>query len=136
MHINIDGPSSDNFDTEKFVSDWIESAVTSRHLNDHNSFRTEIHDEADEKLFVLKWQNKIKTLLDYFICIYCFFLTFIMRDYFLALVDMNYLIFIRSVDNTIEANYRIMLYYFLQKLFFFAVFIFSINRKTTNDFKK
>ena len=105
MHINIDGPSSDNFDTEKFVSDWIESAVTSRHLNDHNSCRTETHEEADEKLFVLKWQNKIKTLLDYFICIYCFFLTFIIRDYFLALVDMNYLIFIRSVDNTIEANY-------------------------------
>ena len=55
---------------------------------------------------------------------------------FLALADMNYLIFIRSVDNTIEANYRIMLYYFLQKLSFSAVFIFNINRKTTNDFKK
>ena len=25
------GPSLDNFDTEKFVSDWIESALTSRH---------------------------------------------------------------------------------------------------------
>ena len=40
MHINIDDPSLDNFDTEKFVSDWIEFAVTSRHLNDHNFFLT------------------------------------------------------------------------------------------------
>ena len=36
----------------------------------------------------------------------------------------------------IEVNYRIILYLFIQKLFFFAVFIFSINRKTTNDFLK
>ena len=32
MRVNIDGPSLDNFDTEKFVSDCIESPVTSRHL--------------------------------------------------------------------------------------------------------
>ena len=37
MRINIDDPSFDNFDTEKFVSDWIESAVTSSHLNGHSS---------------------------------------------------------------------------------------------------
>ena len=43
MHINIDGPSFNNFDTEKFVSDWIESAVTLRNLNSHNSPRTETH---------------------------------------------------------------------------------------------
>ena len=35
MHINIDGPSLDNFDSEKFVSDCIEFDVTSRH-NGHN----------------------------------------------------------------------------------------------------
>ena len=78
MRINIGGPSSDNFDTEKFISDWIESTVTSRHLNGHNSCRIETHEEAGEKRFVLKSQNKIKTLLDYLVCIYCFFLTFIM----------------------------------------------------------
>ena len=50
MCINIDGPSLDNFDTEKFVSDWIESTVTSRHLNGHNSSRTETHEEADENV--------------------------------------------------------------------------------------
>ena len=56
--------------------------------------------------------------------------------FFLALVDMNYLIAI-SVVNTIEANYRIILYTLLQKLFLFAVFVFNINRKTRNDsFKK
>ena len=50
---------------------------------------------------------------------------------------MNYLIGI-SVDNTIEANYRIILYTLLQKNFLFAVFVFNINRKTANDsfFKK
>lgn len=48
MVINIYGPSLDNFDTEKFVSDWTESAVTSRHLNGHNSSRTEAHEEANE----------------------------------------------------------------------------------------
>ena len=31
MLINIDGSSLDNIDTEKFVSDWIEYVVTSRH---------------------------------------------------------------------------------------------------------
>ena len=40
MYINIDGWSLDIFDTENFVSDWIKSAVTSRHLNGHNSSRT------------------------------------------------------------------------------------------------
>lgn len=29
MHINIDDPSLDNCDTVKFVSDWIESTITS-----------------------------------------------------------------------------------------------------------
>ena len=51
---------------------------------------------------------------------------------FVVLVDRNYLIAI-SVDNTIEANYRII-YTLLQKLFLFAVF--NINRKTTNDYLK
>ena len=50
MCINTDGPSLDNFDTEKFVSDWIESTVTSRHLNGHNSSTTETHEEADENV--------------------------------------------------------------------------------------
>ena len=40
-----------------------------------------------------------------------------------------------SVDKTIEANCRIMWYFLLQKLFFFAVFFFNITRNTTNDFK-
>ena len=52
-HMNIDGQSLDNFDTEKLVSDLVESAVTSRHLNGHNSSRTETHEEADEKVMVL-----------------------------------------------------------------------------------
>ena len=44
MHINIDGSSLDNCNTRKFVSDSIESAVTSRHLiNGCNSLRTEKH---------------------------------------------------------------------------------------------
>ena len=58
-----------------------------------------------------------------------------MRSYFLALGDMNYLIVI-GVDNTNEANYRRILYPLLQKCFFFAVSVFSINRKTANDLKK
>ena len=45
---------------------------------------------------------------------------------------MNYLIAI-NVDNAIEANYRIILYTLLPKLFSFAVFVFNINRKTTSD---
>ena len=52
MRINIDNPSLDNFGTEIFVSDWIESAVTSRHLNGHNSSRTETHEEANENVIV------------------------------------------------------------------------------------
>ena len=55
-----------------------------------------------------------------------------MGSYFLVLKDMNYLI-VKSVDNTIEANYKIILYTLLQKLFSFAVFVFNSNRKTTND---
>ena len=43
MRINIDSLFLDNFDTEKFDSDWIESVITSRHLNAHNSSRTETH---------------------------------------------------------------------------------------------
>ena len=45
---------------------------------------------------------------------------------------MNYLIAI-SMKNAIEANYRIILYTLLQKLFLFGVFVFNIDRKTTND---
>ena len=47
MCINIDGPSLDNFDTEKLVFDQIESAATLRQLNGHNSSRTETHKEAN-----------------------------------------------------------------------------------------
>ena len=50
IRINIDGPSLDNFDTEKFVSDSTESAVTSGHLSGHNSSRTETHEEADQNV--------------------------------------------------------------------------------------
>ena len=53
MNINIDDPSLDNLDSEKFVSDWNESAGTSRHLNGHNSSRTETHEEADGNFTVL-----------------------------------------------------------------------------------
>ena len=53
MHINIESPSLGNFDTDKFVSDWIESPVTLRHLNGHNSSKTETHKEADENVIVL-----------------------------------------------------------------------------------
>ena len=43
MRINVDGPaSSDNFDTEKFVSDWIESTVTSKQLNGYNLSQTDV----------------------------------------------------------------------------------------------
>ena len=44
MHINIDSPSLDNLNTEKVVSDWIESAATCR---------TETHEEADVNVIVL-----------------------------------------------------------------------------------
>ena len=50
IRINIDGPSLDNFDTDKSVFDSIESDVTSRQLNGHNSSRTETHEEADENV--------------------------------------------------------------------------------------
>ena len=56
MRDNIDDPSLDNLDTEKFVSGWIKSTVTLRHLNGHNSSRK----EADENVIVLKGQNKTK----------------------------------------------------------------------------
>ena len=102
MCINIDDSSLDNIDTEKFVSDWIEPAVTSRHLNGQNSSRTETQEEADENVIVLSEQNKIKTLQDLF---FFFYLDDVKS--FSALVDMNYLI-VESVDNTIEANYRIL----------------------------
>ena len=52
MRINIDGPSLDNFDTETFVSERIESAVTLTLLNGHNSPRTETHEEGDENAIV------------------------------------------------------------------------------------
>ena len=51
-------PSLDNINTEKFVSDWIESTGTSRHLNGHNLFRTETHEEADENFIVYKDETK------------------------------------------------------------------------------
>ena len=60
MRDNIDDPSLDNLDTEKFVSGWIKSTVTLRNLNGHDSSRTEAHEEADENLIVLKGQNKTK----------------------------------------------------------------------------
>ena len=48
---------------------------------------------------------------------------------------MNYLIVI-SVDNTIEANYRIMLLKNnYRSVSLFADFVFNINRKTTNFLK-
>ena len=53
MRFNIDVPFLDNFDTEKSVFDWIESAVTLKHLNGYNSSRTETHEEADENVIVL-----------------------------------------------------------------------------------
>ena len=53
MCINIDGPFLDNFDTEKFVSDWIESPVTLRHLIGHNSCRTETREKANENVILL-----------------------------------------------------------------------------------
>ena len=51
--INIDGPSSDNFYTDKFVSDWTEFAITSRPLNGYNSSRTETCERADENAIIL-----------------------------------------------------------------------------------
>ena len=101
MRINIDVPSLVNFVTEKFVSDWIESAVTSRHLNVYNSSRSITHKQADENVIVLKGQNKkrhCKIIL--FTFIYFLFFTWMMWSSFLALVDMNYVIAI-IVDNTI-----------------------------------
>lgn len=50
MRINIDSPSLYHFDTEKFVSVWIESTVNSRHLNGHNSSRIETHEEPDDNI--------------------------------------------------------------------------------------
>ena len=57
---------------------------------------------------------------DYFVCIY--FSYFDDVKLFLALVEMNYLTVI-SVDNTIEANYRIILY---------SPSSFSISTKKSN----
>ena len=54
MRINIDGPSLDNFDTEKFVFNQIESAVTSRHLNGRNPSRAETLEEVNENVIALK----------------------------------------------------------------------------------
>ena len=53
MHINIDGSSLNSFDTGKFVFDQIESTITSRNLNGHNSSWTETHEEADENVILL-----------------------------------------------------------------------------------
>ena len=53
MHINIDGLSLYKFEFEKFISDWIESTITLRHLNGHNSSGTETNEEADENAIVL-----------------------------------------------------------------------------------
>ena len=79
MRINIDVPSLVNFVTDKFVSDWIESAVTSRHLNVYNSSRSITHKQADENVIVLKGQNKkrhCKIIL--FTFIYFLFFTWMM----------------------------------------------------------
>ena len=51
--IDTGGSSLDNFDTEDFFSDWSESTVILRHLNGHNSFRTETHEEANENVTIL-----------------------------------------------------------------------------------
>ena len=51
--INIDGPSLDNFYSDKSVSDWTEFAITSRHLNGYNSSRTETRERADENAIIL-----------------------------------------------------------------------------------
>ena len=69
--INIDDPSLGNFHTENFFSDLSKSgsAVTLRHLNDHNSFRTGTHEEANENVIVLKRQKKTKTLQECLVCI-------------------------------------------------------------------
>ena len=107
MCINIDGLSLDNFDTENFISDWIESAVTSIHLNGHNSSRTETHEKLTKMLLLYKGKTKQK-YFKIILFVFIFFLTWMMWSYLLALVDMNYLIVI-IVNNTIEANYRIML---------------------------
>ena len=96
MRINVDDPSLHNFDTEKHVFDWIESTVTSRHLNGHNSSRTEKHEEADENVIFLYGQNRL------FASIFFSYLDDV--KLFLALIDMNYLIII-IVENTIEASY-------------------------------
>ena len=53
MHINIDGSSLNSFDTGKFVFDQIESTITSRNLNGHNSSWAETHEEADENVILL-----------------------------------------------------------------------------------
>ena len=53
MHINIDGSSLNSFDTGKFVFDQIESTITSRNVNGHNSSWTETHEEADENVILL-----------------------------------------------------------------------------------
>ena len=53
MHINIDGSSLNSFDTGKFVFDQIESTITSRNLNGHNSSWTETHEETDENVILL-----------------------------------------------------------------------------------
>ena len=78
MHIYIDGPSLDNFDTEKFVYDWFGSAVTLRHLNAHNSSRTETHEEANENVILLYRQIKIKALQNHSVSIYFYFVTWMM----------------------------------------------------------
>ena len=58
-------------------------------------------------------------------CLYLFICSYLDdMSYFLALVDMNYLIAI-SVDKTIEANYRIILSPFTEA-FLFLLFSFSI----------
>ena len=78
-----------------------------------------------------KRQNKVKPLQDCLVCIFFSYLDDV-KLFFSVSRYVNYLIGI-SVDNTIEANYRIILYTLLQKNFLFAVFVFDINRKTAND---
>ena len=67
--MRINDPSLENFETEKIVFNRIESAITSRHLNGHNSSRTETHEVSDENVIVLQEQSKIKLLQDYSVCV-------------------------------------------------------------------
>ena len=82
MCINIYSPSFDNFDTDKFVSDWVKSPVYLRHLNRHNSSRTETHEEPEEKFFFTRAKQNLKKRQDYFLSMCYFFLSWMTCGYF------------------------------------------------------